>query len=266
MNKTMRFFRKGGWLLIPGFIGFLIFYVIPFIFSFYYSIIKGPMDHTIIYLENFINTINSKYFRIAFINTVKFSLISVPVTLFTSYVLALMRFKLKGRLAFLRFAFVLPVLLPVASVAPIFKSILNTDSLFSLYLFFIWKNCGLNMIIILGSLLAIPGELYEAASIDGINGGKRFIYITFPLTIPSVLFVFIWTLTNSFKVFKELYIWYGAYPDEKFYMLQHFMNNHYTKLNYQTLSTAAILFFALVYIVVSIFYKCERNYGKKIWG
>lgn len=61
MNKTMRFFRKGGWLLIPGFIGFLIFYVIPFIFSFYYSIIKGPMDHTIIYLENFINTINSKY-------------------------------------------------------------------------------------------------------------------------------------------------------------------------------------------------------------
>lgn len=257
--------KKGGWLLLPGFIGFLIFYIVPFVFSFYYSVIKSPMDHSFIFLDNFINTIKSKYFRMAFMNTLRFSLVSVPITVIFSYMLAMLQLKLKNKLGFLRFAFVLPVLLPVASVAVIFKSMIGSDDMLLLYVFFVWKNCGLNMIILLGALLMIPGELYEASSIDGINKIKSFFYITLPMTIPSVLFVVIWTLSSSFKVFKELYLWYGAYPDESQYMLQHYMNNHYTKLNYQTLSTSAMLFFAFIYLIVFVFYRSERKYSKNLW-
>lgn len=265
MSRGIRFMKKGGWLLMPGFIGFLIFYVIPFVFSFYYSVIKGPMDHSFIFLDNFIETVKNKYFRIAFLNTLKFSLVSVPATVVFSYMLAMLQLNPKKGLGFLRFAFVLPVLLPVASVAVIFKSAIGTDDMLLLYLFFIWKNCGLNMMIILRALLMIPGELYEASSIDGIGRIKRFFYITLPMTIPSVLFVIIWTIASSFKVFKELYLWYGAYPDESQYMLQHYMNNHYTKLNYQTLSTSAILFFSFIYLIVLIFYSSERSYSKNLW-
>lgn len=257
--------KKGGWLLLPGFIGFLIFYVIPFIFSFYYSVIKGPMDHSFIFLDNFIDTIKNRYFRTAFFNALRFSLISVPVTVTFSYLLAMLQLRLDKRLGFLRFAFVLPILLPVASVALIFKPMIGTDDMLLLYLFFIWRNCGLNMVILLGALLMIPGELYEASSIDGISKIKGFFYITLPMTVPSLLFTIIWTLTSSFKVFKELYLWYGAYPDESKYMLQHYMNNHYTKLNYQTLSTSAILFFAYIYLIVFVFYKAERRYSKNLW-
>lgn len=265
MKQARKFFIKGGWLLLPGLVGFMLFYVIPFLYSFFYSVIKSPMDHTFVFLDNFIGVIKSRYFRLALKNTSIFSLISVPVTVIFSYLLALIQLKIIGRFRILRLAFILPVLLPVASVAIIFKSITTSDSMLIMYLFFVWKNCGLNMIILLAALLSIPKELYEASALDGIGRIKCFLRITLPMTFPSVFFTVIWTLTNSFRIFKELYLWYGAYPDESRYMLQHYMNNHYNKLDYQTLSSGAIIFFAAIYIIVFVFYKSERKYGKNLW-
>lgn len=266
MYRMHLFIKKGGWLLLPGLFGFMFFYVIPFLYSFYYAMISSPLNHTFVYFQNFINTIHSKYFRIAFGNTLLFSVISVPITVVTSYLLALLQFQWSNRYRILRFAFVLPVLLPVASVAMVFKSMINTNSMVSLYLYFIWKNCGLNMIVLTGALLSIPKELYESYALEGKNKLHRFCYITLPQTFPALLFVIIWTLSNSFQVFKELYLWYGAYPEENQYMLQHYMNNHFNKMDYQILSSSAIIFFGLLYIIISILYGAERRYGRNLWN
>jgi multiple sugar transport system permease protein len=64
-------------------------------------------------------------------------------------------------------------------------------------------------------------------------------------------------MINSFKVFREAYLLGGDYPHQKIYMLQHFMNNNFTNLNYQRLSTASVLMGVFIVFLVYILYKFE---------
>jgi multiple sugar transport system permease protein len=70
---------------------------------------------------------------------------------------------------------------------------------------------------------------------------------------------------NSLKIFKEVYIWYGNYPEEEFYMLQHYINNNFSKLNYQILSAATVIFFAVIFVFIFLGVKFEKNTGRNLW-
>ena len=67
----------------------------------------------------------------------------------------------------------------------------------------IWQNAGYMMIIYVGGLNTISGDLYEAASLDGANAFQRFRKITLPLLMPSVTVVLFLTLSNSFKLLDQ---------------------------------------------------------------
>ena len=58
---------------------------------------------------------------------------------------------------------------------------------------------------------------------------------------------------------------YGGYPDESVYMLQNFLNNHFVKLNYQYISTAAIVFAVIVYTAAAIIFIAEKKWSDAIW-
>lgn len=125
------------------------------------------------------------------------------------------------------------------------------------------------MVLFLTGLNAIPKECEEAARLDGAGKWKYFRYIQCPLLVPSFLFVFVMSVINSFKCYREAYLLGGRYPDNSIYMLQHFMNNNFETLNYQRLSVAAILVFLIIFLMVILLfagkYRSEQD-GTAVHG
>lgn len=76
----------------------------------------------------------------------------------------------------------------------------------ALTIMMIWKEAGYFMIFYLAGIQNISPEIYEAAKIDGIHPFKVFWRITFPLLMPTTLFVLIVALTNSFKTVDQLFV------------------------------------------------------------
>ncbi len=248
-------------LLIPGLAGVMIFYVIPFFASVYYSLVEGTFSSKFAGISNYVSIFSNRYFRLALANTLEFTSVAVPATVFISFIVALLLVSRVKKFLAVRMAFIVPVLLPSAAVI-FFWQMIFPDGIFSgmvtgklvwlpVYLLFIWKNTGLNMILFIAAFASIPADIYEAAALDGASALKKHFYITTPLVMPATLFVIMITTVNSFRIFKEIYLLYGSYPAESMYTLQNYMNNHFLKMNYQNLAAAAIIFFLIVYAIVA---------------
>lgn len=271
-------------LALPCIAGFIVFFAAPFLVSLYYCFTKGIGGIEFVGFENFISLINSNSFRLAAINTIKFNAISVPVIMAFSLALALLlNSKVKGVSRFKTF-FILPLVIPVASVILVWQILFSEYgalngvlsgfgvqpvdwmstgwSFYILIMLYVWKNCGYNIVLFLAGLNNIPVEYYESARIDGAGRLTCFFKITIPFLVPTGFFVFIISIINSFKVFREAYLLAGSYPYFDIYMLQHFMNNNFQNLNYQRLSTAAFLIMVLIVILVLVLFRFENRYSK----
>ena len=117
---------------------------------------------------------------------------------------------------------------------------------------YVWKNIGFSVVIFASALQAVPKALYEYASLEGAGRLRQEVSITMPLVSPTAFLVFVLSWINAFKIFKEVYFISGAYPDTACYTLQHFMNNQFTKLNYQFVTTAAYSFAAIVIVFFGV--------------
>lgn len=277
----------GGYaFLLPSFTGFSLFFLIPFAMSICYCFTKGISGLKFAGLENFRSLLKSSAFMLASKNTLIFNLINVPLIMLLSLLFALLlNRKLKGT-AYFRMFFILPLVVPVASVILIWQimfseyGILNTWlsgsgilpadwlktgwSIGILTMVYIWKNCGYNIVLFMAGLGSIPVEYYETARIDGAGAFTCFVKVTLPFLIPSGFFVLIISIINSFKVFREAYLLAGNYPHESIYMLQHFMNNNFYSLSYQRLTTAALLMTAVIVVLVSLLLKIEAGFRKNL--
>ncbi len=272
---------------LPSLAGFALFIAIPFIISLYYCFTEGVGGSTFVGLKNFNDLLHSNSFLLAAKNTLIFNAISVPLIMVISLLFAiLLNRKIKG-LAIFRSFFILPMVIPAASIILVWNivfnqyGVLNTFlsnfgiasdvdwirsdwSMWVLVVLYIWKNCGYNVILLLAGLNNIPKEYYEAARIDGAKPFDCFMKVTVPFLIPTGFFVFMISIVNSFKVFKEAYLLAGSYPSLDIYMLQHFMNNNFFNLSYQRLTTAAFLMAIVVAVLVIILYKIEARFGRSI--
>ena len=133
-------------------------------------------------------------------------------------------------------------------------------------LLFLWKNLGYNMILFMSGLANIPKELLEVASVEGASPFYKFFNIKLRYLSPTVLFVTILSLINSFKVFREVYLLTGDYPYESLYMLQHFMNNTFRALDYQKLSAAAVVMALVMVVIIALLFWIEDAFGKDVEG
>ena len=101
---------------------------------------------------------------------------------------------------------------------------------------------------------------------EGAGELYKFFGIKLRYLSPTVLFVTILSLINSFKVFREVYLLAGDYPYESLYMLQHFMNNTFRTLDYQKLSAAAVIMALVMVVVIWVLFKVEDWFGKDVEG
>lgn len=122
------------------------------------------------------------------------------------------------------------------------------------------------MILFLAGLNMIPSELYQTAEIDGASSVKKFCYISFPLIIPTLFFVIVMSIINSFKTYREAFIIAGKHPQNEIYFLQHFLNNNFENLNYQRLAVATLLLFSIIFLFVGLLYWWQNRHTEdSLW-
>jgi len=255
--------------------GFMVFYIIPFGVAIERTFTGGMGSH-FVGLSNFISVLNSEAFRLAAGNTIKYIGIGVPLLMALSLAVSLLlNTRPRGADGF-RAAYVLPLVLPAASVILVFQILFETggvinyalDSLgmdtvnflrsgnafWVLLLLYIWKNIGYCIILTLAGLVQIPQEYYDAARVDGAGWLMILRKITLPLMGPTFFFVMVISIVGVFKSFREAFVLAGNYPHESIYMLQHFMNNNFARLNYARLSVAAVLTFLMIFTFVLVMF------------
>lgn len=255
MNKLK---TKALLLAMPFMLGFVIFYKIPYVSVFYYSFTSKTAPTVFVLSDNFADVLQNEYYLLALKNTSIFTLISIPLLLILSYILSNVIYSQKYIYKALLFV---PILIPSASIAVIWNDIFSTTSAIPFYIMFIWKNIGLITLIITGGLTRIPSEVYDAAAIDGVNILEKHKYIVLPYLSPVLFFCFLIGLIQSFKIFREVYLTYNAYPPQDLYMIGHYIFNKFGKLDYAELSAGTIIF--SVAIIILLLVLCL--FGKRIF-
>ncbi len=239
--------------MFPAIIGTLVFSLIPFIRVVYYSGIKNQFDTSFALFSNYERVWKNEYFRIAFKNSVQLILICVPILVVIAILISLILVFGKMQKRRIQIAFILPMVIPTAGIAVIWRQFFSEiDNIIPVYLLFIWKNVGICIILLTAAFASIQKDVYEAAYLEGANSVRRHIYMTLPISAPTIFFTTLLSIVNSFRIFKESYLYYGTnYPPDYGYTLQYYMNNHFLKLNYQNLSASAVFSTLFAGIVIA---------------
>lgn len=289
-NKKIDLKRRlgGDLFLSPSLIGVSIFMVVPFFVVIYYSMIDNPIRKNFVWFENFVKILDNEAFKLAASNTFKFSVIAVPLAVVLSLVLAMMLLSNIPGKTQLRTFYLSPLMVPVASVVLIWQVLFDYNGVVNewflalgldkidwmksdyaqivIVLLFLWKNLGYNMIIFMATLSSIPKDIIEVAMLESATKWQIFWKIKLRYLASTIVFVTIMSLINSFKVFREVYLMTGDYPYDSLYMLQHFMNNTFRSLDYQKLSSAAMLMSLVMIVIIAILFYFENRMSKDLEG
>ncbi len=277
--------------VLPNLIGYSIFILLPVIFSFVLSVMewdgsRNPM--VFVGLDNFKHLLEDSTFRISFVNTIKYAVFTVPITVVAALLLAvLLNTKIKG-ISFFRTAFFFPYIASLVAVGAVWNMLFQPDygpinnflrfigianpprwvvstkwAMAAVIIVSIWKYMGYYMVVYLAALQGISPTLYEAASIDGANGWKKLRYITIPLLTPTTFFVMIMLTIQCFKVFDLIYVMTGGGPGRSTNVLVNFIyDSAFVKFKFGYASAAAVVLFAIVLVVTLIQFRGEKKFVK----
>lgn len=274
--------------LLPGLLMILVFYIIPFAGGVAYSMTgriynpeMGVTQTKFVALNNYEKLWKNQMFQLGLKNTLELSALCTPILWSLSLVLSVFLEESIDSSSFFRSSTLLPYLLPSSAMLLIWlvafdyggpinriNEMLGFDRVMWLesaalrtpiILMFIWKNLGFCIIIFSAALQAIPQSLYEYAILEGAGFLTRVFRITLPLITPSAFLIFVLAWVNAFKVFKEVYFIGGAYPDYSVYTLQNYMNNMFSKLDYQNVTAAAYTFAFIVAIMFACLFLIQRR-------
>ena len=274
--------KKSLWLfLAPGLAGLMLFYVAPFIGGIYYSLTDGSYRNAFVGLSNYAAIWKNPMFVLGLRNTMELSVLCAPTVWVLSFIIASLLNNIQPGGAFFRNSLLMPYLMPSSAMLLMwllafdYGGVVNRLAVLlggarvswleggmlraPIVLMYIWKNLGFAVIIWLSALQAVPRPLYEFATLEGAGFWRQTFSVTLPLVVPSAFLIIILEWINAFKIFKEVYFIGGAYPDESVYTLQNYMNNMYSRLNYQNVTTAAYSFALIVFTLFGALFLIQRR-------
>ncbi|MDP1442877.1 carbohydrate ABC transporter permease [Priestia megaterium] len=215
----------------PALLLLLLFLIIPAIMSVYYAFtdyyLLTPDTRKFVGLDNFINLFKDPIFLKSLVNTLKFVVWVIPLQIGAALGLALLLNKQRKANTFFKVAYFSPVVMSLVVISVLWLYLLNPNegiinnvltyfgvsaqpfltspkqAMFTIVFVSAWQGAGFQMLIFLAGLQNIPGDVYEAAQLDGMNKWQRFIYITLPLLKPTSIFIFITTLIGAFKLLVQ---------------------------------------------------------------
>lgn len=287
MKKKAKFNKKNyvGLLYVtPWLIGFLVFTLYPILAAFYlsftdYSLMSAP---NFIGLDNFTKLFSDSTFLKAFGVTAKYVIWEVPLKLiFSLFVAFILNMNIKG-INFFRTAYYIPSILGSnVAIAILWKFLFATDglvnqvfgvvgmepiswfgqatpALFTIVLLRVWEF-GSTMVIFLSALKEVPGELYEAASVDGSTAFRNFFTITIPMITPIIFFNFIMQLVHAFQEFNAPYLITGGDPMKGTYLLPMLIyDNTFKYFNMGYASAMSWILFIVVMVFTMITFKSSK--------
>ncbi len=274
--------------ILPNFIGFLVFIMIPVLFSLVLAFSKWDGFTAIEFagIRNFTKIFASSVFRRSLGLTLRFTVYSVAFTTAISLALALLlNREIKGR-NFFRSAIFFPYVASVVAIGVVWNNMfqpsygpINTFlqwlgvekppmwfassqwALPAVIIVSVWKSMGYYMVIYLAGLQGINPELFEAAKIDGASGWRLFRSITFPMLAPSTFFVVIMLTINSFKTFDLIFVLTEGGPGTATTVLSKYIyDQSFISWNYGTASAASMILFLIVGAITVFQFKAEKKW------
>ena len=268
---------------LPFLLLFLVFMALPIATALITSFtdlrvtdIRNPLSVDFVGTENYLAVLGDARFQKAAANTAVFVLVGVPLTIVLGLAAAvglnqqIVRFR-----TFFRVGFYLPVVTSIVAIAVVWRLLLGTEvglvngilagfgidgpgwisderyALWSIIAMAAWRNLGFLMVIFLAGLQTIPGDLYEAAEVDGANSWQRFKGITLPLMRPTLLFGAVITGIGYVQFFEEPYVMTEGGPLNSTLSLALYAYDQFSFGNYgYTAAIAFILFLAIAMLTI----------------
>ncbi|SEW23657.1 sugar ABC transporter permease [Luteibacter sp. 329MFSha] len=284
---------RAAWLFItPALIILGLFFLLPVVAALVLSVTDYDLyaladirNLRFVALENYWTLLQRPLFWSALGHTVYFVVVGVPLSLMASLGAAMLlnsplaRFK-----PFFRTALFAPVVTTVVAVAVIWRYLFNTKyglvnyvfdaigiptvdwlgdphwAMPTIILFAVWKNFGYNMIIFMAGLQAIPGDLYEAARIDGASAFAQFRHITLPMLKPTMVMVSILTVSGYFQLFAEPYVMTEGGPLQSTTSVLYLMYEEGFKWwNLGSASAVAFILFVIMFVVTAAMLRLSKR-------
>lgn len=279
MNKVLQNKKAIALFIIPPLVLYTVLVFVPVVWSFFYSFYSGTpgLKWEFSGFKNYINLFKDKNFISALWVNVRYIAIVMLGQVGLGLALALLfNFWLKRFKSVVRTLVFFPVVLPTVAVGQLFAKIyeiqpnyglLNSlldavgldhliqpwigqasTALVSLTVMDIWVAMGFYSVIYYGAILDIPGEVIEAAGIDGCNGWQLFKNILFPLLRPITITCLIFSFTGTVKMFESSLALTGGGPGAATKSLSMYMYNvafTYNKMGYGSVIAIFIFVFCL---------------------
>lgn len=253
--------------LLPSFAGVTIFVLLPFL-----DVMKRSFQTAVtgefMGIRNYGVIFHNQAFLLAVHNTLRFTLVCIPLLVLAGLFVAFPLSNLKNA-GLIKSVYLFPLAMPTATIVLVWKMVFYRQGFFNLFLTrigevtgwwgpvmtdylgtgasfwvlvasYLWKNTGYTVVLWLAGILAIPNELLEAARVDGAGRWKCIRYIILPNLKGSFYTIVILSFLNSFKIYREAYLVAGSYPQEDIYLLQHLFNNWFVNMEFDKMAAAAV--------------------------
>ena len=281
---------EGRWALLflaPTLIGLTILSAGPVLATLAISLTEWDLLRAprLVGLDNFVQLASDDRFLKALRNTAFYTVVSVPLGMLISLFLALALNQAIRGIAWIRTAYFLPVVTSTIAVALVWQWIYSPDAgllnqfigLFgipaqrwlsnptlampSIVAMSVWQGLGTSIIIFLAGLQAIPGELIDAASVDGAGRWARFRNIVLPLLTPSIFFTGVLSLIDSFQVFDQIFVLSRPRPTDATITVVYFIYENgfkFFKMGYAT--AASWVLFLIVAVFTAIYFRSQNRW------
>lgn len=253
--------------VLPTIIAFTIGFIAPFLLGIYLSFCKFTTvtDAKFIGLANYIKIFEESDFTHSLVFTVLFTIVTVVLINVLAFAVAMLLTKgFRGTNVF-RTVFFMPNLIGGIILGYVWQLLLNgilamfdrtltyssTYGFWGLVILTLWQQVGYMMVIYIAGIQNIPGELIEAAKMDGATSSQVLKNVILPMVMPSITICSFLTLTNGFKLFDQNLALTNGAPSKMSEMLAlNIYNTFYGRTGYEGVGQAkAVLFFILVTII-----------------
>lgn len=219
--------------LLPALVPLCVFWLYPAINTFYLSFTDWDYmtpTYNMVGFSNYTYLLQAPTFLKALNVTIRFSVITIVLSVSLGFILALAIFKNRRMNGILKFLYFSPWVTPTVAVSIVWVFMFDQRSGIINYLFqligfakvnwlgssktalipimvvTVWSNIGWNMIFYLGALSKVPKDLYEAADIDGVSGWTALWKITLPLVSPTTLFLVVLSTIGALQAYSVINI------------------------------------------------------------
>lgn len=283
-EKPRRVKRASGYFyILPAIVLIVTFSYMPFIKTLFLSFFTINANNEIVRfagLKNYAKVVSDPEFWAAVMNTIRYTVITVPVTLILAYLMALICKRTRKMSRVYEAMMALPMAVSMSVATTIFNLMLNpnigpinhyfklsigwlTDKnvvIYSLCIIGVWLHVGMAFLFLLSAVRNVPEDLLESARLDGASGFRQVISIYIPITSPTLFYLLCTNLASSMMM-SDLVIalTQGTSSSSTSTMIYYMYRKAFYIYNYGTAYASAAMAFLLSFGVILLSFVLERK-------